>query len=186
MQDDDDTAPVYDDIDIADVSSGEISPAPEPDPNSLGEILTKALRSIEEIGGVTRAKLSELVGRKTYDLLLSKPKVADAIDAYVNASPATKRSAGKLLAHHIARSTDHPEVLDRIERELQDTFADGYGQPSRLQRLGKEQLTGVRAQQRSGQRVADLQALARNEDISQYRAARLHPRGQQRQHRHGV
>jgi hypothetical protein len=161
---------------------------PEPDENSLSFILGKALKDIDAIGGVTRAKLAGLVGRSTYDMLLSKPKVSAAIDAYMDASPATKRSAGKLLAHHVARATSHPEQLGRIERELADTFPDEYGQPSRLQRLGKEQLTKVRSQQRSGQRVADpdLVELAKADDISQYRQARLNLRGQQRQHRHGV
>ena len=98
------------------------------------------------------------------------------------------------LRHHRVHAQDcigcekKRPFLDRIERELQDTFSDTYAQPSRLQRLGKEQLTRVRAQQRSTQRVAnpDLLELARRDDITQYRQARLNPRGQQRQHRHGV
>jgi hypothetical protein len=159
---------------------------PAVDENSLSSILGRALKSIEEVGGITRAKLKDLVGGKTYELLLSKPKVAGAIDAFMDASPQTKRSAGKLLAHQIARSTEHPELVDRISRELEDQFSDTYAPPSRLQRLGKEQLTKVRSQQRSGQRVPDLQALARNEDIGAYRRARMNPRGNQRQHRHGV
>jgi hypothetical protein len=159
----------------------------EPDPNSLGVILTKALRSIEEVGGVDRARLADLVGRDTYNMLLGRPRVADAIDRYLTSSPQTKKAAGKMLALHVARATSHPEALDQIERELEDTFADGYGQPSRLQRLGKEQLTKTRAQQRSTQRVADpdLVELAKRDDISQYRQARLNPRNQ-RQHRHGI
>jgi hypothetical protein len=158
------------------------------DENSLGFILGKALKDIENVGGLDRARLRDLVGSNTYDLLLQKPKVFEAVDRYLTASPGTKRAAGRMLAMHIARTTEHPEVLDRIERELSDTFADGYGSPARLQRLGKEQLTRVRAQQRSGQRVADpdLVKLAKADDISQYRQARLHPRGNQRQHRHGV
>ena len=160
----------------------------EPDPNSLGVILTKALKDIENVGGLDRARLRNLVGSNTYDLLLQKPKVFEAVDRYLTASPGTKRAAGKMLAMHIARSTEHPEVLDRIERELEDTFSDAYAQPARLQRLGKEQLTRVRAQQTSGQRVADpdLVELAKRDDISQYRQARLNPRGNQRQHRHGI
>ena len=160
---------------------------PEPvDENSLGFILTKALKSIQEVGGLDRARLRDLVGPDTYDLLLQKPKVFDAIDRYLTASPGTKKAAGRMLAMHVARATEHPEVLDRIERELHDTFADGYGPPSRLQRLGKEQLTKVRAQQQTGQRVAnpDLLELAKRDDISQYRQARLNPRGQQRQRRY--
>ena len=162
---------------------------PEPvDENSLGFILGKALKDIENVGGLDRARLRDLVGSNTYDLLLQKPKVFEAIDRYLTASPQSKKAAGRMLAMHVARATEHPEVLDRIERELQDTFSDTYAQPSRLQRLGKEQLTKVRAQQRSGQRVADpdLVELAKRDDISAYRNARLHPRGQQRQHRHGV
>ena len=147
------------------------------DENSLGFILGKALKAIEEVGGLDRARLHDLVGSNTYDLLLQKPKVFEAIDSYLNASPRTKQAAGRMLAMHIARSTEHPEVLDRIERELQDTFSDTYAQPSRLQRLGKEQLAKVRSQQKSGQRVADpdLLELARREDVSQYRQARLRP-----------
>jgi hypothetical protein len=121
-------------------------------------------------------------------MLLGKPRVADAIDRYVTASPAMKKAAGRILAMHVARSSDHPDLADRVERELADTFPDEYGQPCRLQRLGKEQLTKVRAQQRSGQRVADpdLVELAKREDISAYRQARLHRRGRQEQHRHGI
>jgi hypothetical protein len=162
---------------------------PEPiDENSLGFILSKALKSIEEVGGRDRALLRDLVGSNTYNTLLSKPKVADAIDRYLTSSPGTKQAAGKMLAMHIARGTEHPELTDRVERELQDTFSDTYAPPARLQRLGKEQLTKVRAQQRSGQRVADpdLGELAKADDISRYRQARLNPRGNQRQHRHGI
>jgi hypothetical protein len=162
---------------------------PQPvDENSLSFILGKALKDIENVGGLDRARLRDLVGSNTYNLLLQKPKVFEAVDRYLTASPQTKKAAGRMLAMHIARSTEHPEVLDRIERELQDTFSDTYAQPSRLQRLGKEQLTKVRAQQRSGQRVADpdLVELAKREDISAYRQARLHRRGRQEQNRHGI
>jgi hypothetical protein len=164
----------------------EDQPAEPVDENSLGFILEKALKSIEEVGGLTRAKLRDLVGEKTYTQLLSKPKVAGAIDAFMDASLKTKRSAGKLLAHHIARSTEHPELVDRISRELEDQFSDTYAPPVRAPARGKEQHVKVRSQQRSGQRVPDLQALARNEDIGAYRRARMNPRGNQRQHRHGV
>jgi hypothetical protein len=160
---------------------------PEPiDENSLGFILGKALKDIENVGGLDRARLRDLVGSNTYDLLLQKPEVFEAIDRYLTASPQSKKAAGRMLAMHIARGTDHPEVLDRIERELQDTFSDTYAQPSRLQGLGKEQLIKVRTQQKSGQRVADpdLVELAKRDDISQYRQARLHPKGNQRQHRY--
>jgi hypothetical protein len=105
--------------------------------------------------GLTRARLADLVGRDRYNMLLSKPRVADAIDRYVTASPAMKKAAGRILAMHVARSSDRADLADRVERELADTLPDGYGQPSRLQRLGKEQLTKVRSQQRSGERVAD-------------------------------
>jgi hypothetical protein len=158
------------------------------DENSLGFILGKALKDIENVGGLDRARLRDLVGPDTYDLLLQKPKVFEAVDRYLTASPGTKRAAGRMLAMHIARTTEHPEVLDRIERELSDTFADGYGPPARLQRLGKEQLTRTRAQQRSTQRVPDpdLVELAKRDDIGAYRRARMNPRGNQRQHRHGI
>jgi hypothetical protein len=166
----------------------ENQPAEPVDENSLGFILGKALKDIENVGGLTRARLADLVGHDRYNMLLSKPRVADAIDRYVTASPQTKKAAGKMLAMHVARSSGHADLVDRIERELADTFPDEYGQPSRLQRLGKEQLTKVRSQQRSGQRVADpdLVELAKREDISAYRQARLHKRGRQEQHRHGV
>jgi hypothetical protein len=155
------------------------------DENSLGAILGRALKDIDHMGGVSRQKLADLVGRDRYNMLLGKPRVADAIDRYLTASPQTKKSAGRMLAMHVARSSDHPELVDRVERELADTFSDEYGQPSRLQRLGKEQLTKVRSQQRSTQRVADpLLESAKQDDITQYRAMRL--RGQQRQRRHGI
>jgi hypothetical protein len=146
------------------------------------------LGDVAEVGGLDRARLANLVGRETYEGLLSKPRVADAIDAYLNASPRTKRAAGRMLAVQIARSTDHPEVLDRIERELEDTFADSYGPPVKATPAKAQELAKVRAQQRSGQRVADpdLVELAERDDITAYPNARLRPRGQQRQHRHGV
>jgi hypothetical protein len=149
----------------------------EPDPNALSTILAKALQDIDAIGGVTRAKLADLVGRKTYDMLLSKPKVADAIDAYMNASPKTKRSAGKMLAHHIARGTDHPELVDRISRELEDVFVDP--QPASMK---ASPMTDTRTKAAPKRSSDQLEQLARNPDITQYRAMRL--RGQQRQRRH--
>jgi hypothetical protein len=94
---------------------------PEPvDENSLSFILGKALRDIENVGGLTRAKLADLVGRDRYNMLLSKPRVADAIDRYVTASPQTKKAAGKMLAMHVARSSDRADLADRVERELAD------------------------------------------------------------------
>jgi hypothetical protein len=164
-------------------------PAEPVDENSLGFILGKALKSIDEIGGLDRAKLADLVGRDLYTNLLNKPKVASAIDTYLTASPGTNKAAGRMLATHIARATDHPEVLDRIERELQDTYADAYAPPTakRASARGQE-LQKITAQQRSGQRVADpdLVELARRDDITAYRRARMNPRGNQRAHRHGI
>ena len=95
-----------------DLPSEPDQPAKPVDENSLSFILGKALKDIDQIGGITRAKLADLVGRKTYDMLLSKPKVADAIDAYLNASPRTKKAAGRMLALHIGRATDHSEMVD--------------------------------------------------------------------------
>jgi hypothetical protein len=146
------------------------------DENSLGFILSKALKSIDEVGGLDRAKLSGLVGRSTYDMLLNKPRVSAAIDAYLNASPQTKKAAGKMLSMHIARATGHGEVVDRIERELQDTFDP---QPASM----KASPMATTATKVAPKRSADqLEQLARNPDITQYRAMRL--RGQQRQRRH--
>jgi hypothetical protein len=162
-----------DDFPLDEFSDRPEQPEPEPDPNALGSILTKALKSIQDVGGLERARLSDLVGRETYESLLSKPRVADAIDAYLSASPQTKRAAGRMLASHIARGTDHPEVLDRIERELEDTFADGYASASSP--VKSLEPAKVRAQQKSGQRAAspDLMELARNSDASGYIKARL-------------
>jgi hypothetical protein len=154
------------------------------DENSLGFILSKALKSIDEVGGLDRAKLSELVGRSTYDMLLNKPRVADAIDAYLTASPQTKRAAGKMLSMHIARATGHGEVVDRIERELQDTFDP---QPPSMK---ASPMTDTRTKPASRpaptKRSSDLMELAKAENIEAYRRARMNPRGNQRQHRHGV
>jgi hypothetical protein len=150
------------------------------DENSLGFILSKALRSIDEVGGLDRAKLSDLVGRSTYDMLLNKPRVSAAIDAYLTASPKTKKAAGKMLSMHIARATGHGEVVDRIEKELQDTFDP---QPASM----KASPMTTTATKVAPKRSADqLEQLARNEDIGAYRRARMNPRGNQRQHRHGV
>jgi hypothetical protein len=159
------------------------------DENSLGFILGKALKDIENVGGLDRARLRDLVGSNTYNSLLNKPKVADAIDRYLTSSPQTKKAAGRILAMHVARSSEHPDLAGRIERELQDTYADAYAPPTakRASARGQE-LQKITAQQKSGQRVADpdLLALARNDDITKYRTARMNPRGNQRQHRHGV
>jgi hypothetical protein len=152
------------------------------DENSLGFILSKALKAIDEVGGLDRAKLSDLVGRSTYDMLLNKPRVADAIDQYLNASPRTKKAAGKMLSMHIARATGHGEVVDRIERELGDTFDP---QPASMK---ASPMTDTRTKPASRpaptKRSSDLTELAKADDISGYRAMRL--RGQQRQRRYGV
>jgi hypothetical protein len=163
-------------------------PAEPVDENSLGFILGKALKSIQEVGGLDRAQFRDLVGQKTYDLLLSRPRVAAAIDSYLSASPRTKGAAGKMLAAHIARTTDHPEALNRIERELQSTFADTYAPIVKRASARGQELQKITAQQKSGQRVAnpDLVELAKADDISQYRQARLNSRGNQRAHRHGI
>jgi hypothetical protein len=141
------------------------------DENSLGFILGKALRDIENVGGLDRARLRDLVGPNTYEMLLQKPKVFEAIDAHMNASPRTKKAAGKMLSHHIARGTGHGEVVDRIERELADTF-DPQPASMKASPMTDTRTKPVRDQQRSTQRVADpdsLQALARNDDITAYR-----------------
>jgi hypothetical protein len=93
-----------DDFPLDEFSDRPEQPEPEPDPNALGSILTKALKSIQDVGGLERARLSDLVGRETYESLLSKPRVADAIDAYLSASPQTKRAAGILISPE-ARTT---------------------------------------------------------------------------------
>jgi hypothetical protein len=146
------------------------------DENSLGFILSKALKSIDEVGGLDRAKLSDLVGRSTYDMLLNKPRVADAIDRYLSASPQTKQAAGRALSMHIARATGHGEVVDRIERELSDTFDP---QPASMK---ASPMTDTRTKAAPKRSSDQLEQLARNSDITQYRAMRL--RGQQRQRRH--
>jgi hypothetical protein len=150
------------------------------DEDSLSFILGKALRDIENVGGLDRAKLRALVGPNTYEMLLNKPKVFEAIDAYMNASPRTKKSAGKMLSHHIARATGHGEVVDRIERELADTFDP---QPASMK---ASPMTDTRTKAAPRRASDQLEQLARNEDIGAYRRARMNPKGNQRQHRHGV
>jgi hypothetical protein len=150
------------------------------DENSLSFVLAKALRSIDEVGGLDRARLRDLVGSNTYEMLLQKPKIFDAIDRYLSSSPQSKKAAGRVLAHHIARSTEHPEVLGRIERELQDTFDP---QPASMKASPMTETRTKPAPRRSSDQ---LEQLARNEDIGAYRRARMNPRGNQRQHRHGV
>jgi hypothetical protein len=146
------------------------------DENSLGFILGKALRDIENVGGLDRARLRDLVGSNTYEMLLQKPKVFEAVDAYMNASPRTKKAGGKMLSHHIARATGHGEVVDRIERELADTFDP---QPPSMK---ASPMTDTRTKTAPKRSSDQLEQLARNTDITQYRAMRL--RGQQRQRRH--
>jgi hypothetical protein len=151
------------------------------DKNALSYILSQALYEINELGGNKKAKLAKLLGGKeVFYKLLDKPGVSAAIDSWLQASPKSKTAAGRVLAIHLARVADNPQIVEKAERELRAEFDDDYERPTPRQVQTRRQAI---AQRRNGQRVSyenpkgvnstDIAALARSEDIGRYRAARL-------------
>jgi hypothetical protein len=145
------------------------------DPDSLSAILGKALSDAAAFGGGDRSVLGKVIGRSAYDRLNSTLAGQKAVDAWLDATPATRPAATRLLALAIAKATGHADMTDRIEKEIGESrwWDDRPSVPP---------MKAIKAQQRSGQRVSDpLLEAARHSDISQYRRLRL--RGQQRQRR---
>jgi hypothetical protein len=96
-----------------------------PDENALSSILFKAFNEINELGR-DRHTLSQVLGRQNFDKLLAKPKVARAVESWEVSSPKTKGAATRMLALSIARAADTPELVDRIQREIQDASVDPF------------------------------------------------------------
>jgi hypothetical protein len=93
------------------------------DENSLAFILQRAVAEISELGGRKRHRLSQVLGRQNYDKLMS---VAKAINDWEGASDKTKSAASRLLAVHIARAAETPELVGRLQREIQDASEDYF------------------------------------------------------------
>ena len=147
------------------------------DKQDLGELLREALEGIEAIGSADRARLADLVGRDTYDKLISKPRGADLVDRWEAASAKTKPAAIKALSVAIARTANKPALLDRIQTELHDAFDDGAPTKGQVDRH-----RAAANQRRNGQRVAYakpkgtsasmLAELAKSNNVEKYIAAR--------------
>ena len=92
---------------------------------SLAEILADQLDQIDELGGPERHQLVQVIGRDAYEALITKPKGADVVSRWLDASGKAKAPATKALSVAIARAADKPELVKRIEREIGDAFDDG-------------------------------------------------------------
>jgi hypothetical protein len=173
------------DIDEAEMDPETDQDEVEPDKNSLGYILGQALNEIRDVGGNERHRLTQVISRPVYDRLLERPAASRALDAWLDAAgPKSKKAAGRVLAIQVAKVAQSPELVGRIERELADAFDYGIdarrsggtiSTPSQVQKH-----RAAVSQRRNGQRVAyeapknaDLHALARMDDVSRYRQARL-------------
>jgi hypothetical protein len=104
-----------------------------------------------------------------------------ALDAWLSATHQSKPAATKFLATAIARATEMPHLVDRIAREIDDSDVFTDPQPASMR---ASPMTDTRTKAAPKRSSDQLEQLARNTDITQYRAMRL--RGQQRQRRHGV
>jgi hypothetical protein len=151
----------------------------EPDKNALSYILSQALDEINELGGNKRAKLAKLLGGKeVFYKLLDKPAVAKSIDSWLQASPKNKATAGRVLAIHLARVADNPQIVEKAERELREEFDDDYEKPTPrkvqdTRHAVMQKQNGARARYEKPKGGTDIADLARFEDIGRYRAARL-------------
>jgi hypothetical protein len=76
----------------------------------LGKILAEALDAVAEFGSPDRHSSAQVLGRETYDSLMSKQKTADLIDRWLSASPRTKPAATRALALGIARHVDDADL----------------------------------------------------------------------------
>ena len=103
------------------------------DKQSLGEMLQQALDAIDEVGGPERHQLVQVIGRDAYEALIAKPKGADVVSRWLDASGKAKAPATRALALQIARTADKPELVKRIEREIGDAFDDGSDAPTKGQ-----------------------------------------------------
>ena len=153
---------------------------------SLAEILAEQLDQIEELGGPERHQLAQVIGRETYDAMMSKPKTADLVDRWETASGKAKGPATKALSIAIAKVADKPDLVGRIEREIGEAFDEPSEAGSdRAPTKGEVKHHAVN-QRRNGQRVAyekpvasrgvNLALLAKGNDVSKYIKARQNSR----------
>jgi hypothetical protein len=149
------------------------------DREPIGEILRRALQDIDDAGGPERHQLRELIGQKTYDAMMAKQRTADLIARWLDAGPKPKGAATRALAVGIARQSDRPELIARIEREIGDAFdlpvPKKANRPLKVERAPtvKKHAEAVR-QAKNDQRPmrTDLAALAKGDDASRYIKAR--------------
>jgi hypothetical protein len=161
------------------------------DKQDLSELLLAALNNIEEMGGPERAQLAEIVGRPAYDRLTSGTRGADLVERWVAAGGKTKPAATKALSIYIAKIADKPDLVDRITREIGDSFeidlplAKGAGaSPEARQRAPDEKQANpvnfkivadshIRKKDRNGQKPkADIATIAKSDDMKKYYAVR--------------
>jgi hypothetical protein len=142
---------------------------------ALGDALAEALDAVAEFGGPDRYELARVLGRETYDSLMSKQRTADLIDRWLKASPRTKPAATRALALGIARHVDDPSLTSRVESEISEAFGTKSREPTRAEiRKHRE----AQNQRHSGQRTAyekphgvnadRLSELARLPDLKAY------------------
>jgi hypothetical protein len=109
------------DIDMVDTLPGDAGVelrAAEPDPNSLGAILSEAVADVENAGGREAHLLRGVIGKGAFDSLPTRKSTAQAWQAWRDA-PANSKPH-RLLAIALARAAGKPHLVDRIIREISD------------------------------------------------------------------
>jgi hypothetical protein len=157
--------------------------AAEPDPNSLGAILSEAVADVEAAGGREAHLLRGVIGKAAFDSLPARKSTAQAWQAWRDASPQTKPQATRLLAIALARAADKPHLVERIVREISDMdpFARDASQPPLKAPVKAQDHAGARAEKvlpRAATKVAPkdryiaMLKLAEKPDASSYIRAR--------------
>lgn len=165
------------------------------DQQDLSELLQQALDAVNEAGGTEKHRLLQVIGKPAFDRMMSKPKTADLIDRWLDASSKAKPAATRALSLAIARTADRADLVSRIENEIGDAFELPRAEaratekdPRRSFSLGQKrapittQVVKHRAavnQRRNGQRSdyappkgVDLAMLAKGNDVGRYIKAR--------------
>jgi hypothetical protein len=149
---------------------------------SLAEILADQLDQIDELGGPERHQLAQVIGRETYDAMIAKPKTADLVDRWLDATGKAKGAATKTLAVAIARVADRADLTNRIEREINDAFDDGStptpNEVSKHRAAADQRHNGQRVAyaKPKGTSASMLADLAKSNDLSRYIRARQNSR----------
>jgi len=108
---------------------------------------------------------------------VSKQRTADLVDRWENASAKTKPAAIRALSIAIAKTSNRPELLKRIESEISDTFDETLPEASSNNIIGKRSATPDKSRKQAvgrnghGQKP-DLAVLAKANDIGKYVKAR--------------